>query len=166
MGRPRKPTALLELQGTFRKDRHSNNSDGFISNVSPSPIKIDPPSTLTDKYVIDYWNYHINFLINLNIIQMSDIPELEIMYSALQKARALQVELDKLSKKGIIENIDIYEQLSKLYLKYVARFSQLASQYYISPNSRAKLTLDQLNIEKIKTENPSIMAKLLERKRA
>ena len=36
-GRPRKPTKLLEIQGTRRNDRHGKRSDATLQNEVPEP---------------------------------------------------------------------------------------------------------------------------------
>ena len=165
MARPRKTTEELKLKGTYRKDRHEERETAEkqiaeLSSFTENTI-IQPPKTLTDNYVIDYFKTHTSLLIKLHILHSVDLPELELLYETLQQSREVQKQL---KKTDIVKDFELYEKLTKLAIKLSHRFSQLASKYYISPSARTHLQLDNLELENKKIENKSIVQKLINKK--
>jgi phage terminase small subunit len=160
MGRHKTPQALKKLQGTYRADR-DNGAENLLSNYLEKIQHFLPPDSITDDYCKTHYSHHINFLSNLNIITYSDIPEINTMYEALQEYRKVYVELQKIK----LSNVDDYEKLSNLLLKYGKRFSELAVKYCISPTARNKLTLEELQINKEVEEQKSLTAKLIGKKK-
>ena len=154
MARPRKTTEELKLKGTYRKDRHEERETAEkqiaeLSSFTDNTI-IQPPKTLTDNYVIDYFKTHTSLLIKLHILHPVDLPELELLYETLQQSREVQKQL---KKTDIVKDFELYEKLTKLAIKLSHRFSQLASKYYISPSARTHLQLDNLELENKKIVN-------------
>jgi phage terminase small subunit len=162
MGRNKKPTAQKKLEGTFRKDRDGKKPDNFLPSIIDTSTEIEVPQTITDDYVIDAFKAHARMLCQLQLLTPSDIPELEQLYLTLQQLRQVQSKLKDLDP---ITNMENYSALTKLSIKLGIRFSSLCAKYYISPQARMKLQLDALNVEKVKTENKSIAAKLLSAKK-
>jgi hypothetical protein len=160
-GRPRKPTEQLKLSGTYRKDRHGNNADTIISDTLDVPKKLIPPETITDLYCQQHYEYHTNLLIKLKILTASDLPELELMYCTLQRCREIQKTLSTLDMATQLED---YAKLVKILRKESDYFSKIAQKYYISPTARARIKMEQLNLEKAQEE--SAMAKRLKAKKA
>lgn len=166
MSRHRKPTALLKLQGTYRADRHENRADNLVNEVIPALTNVPIPVEIKDEFVKHYFAEHITFLEKLHLLQEPDIPHLTQMYLILQQLREVNTKLEEVQKKGIIENLDTYETLIKLMTKLTEKYNSIAATYYITPLARTKLTIDSLNIKKLESENPSITAKMLNKKRA
>jgi hypothetical protein len=157
----RKPIEQHKLDGTFRRDRHGNLPEPIISNVLEIP-EIKPPSSITDAFIIDQYQHHIQLLARLGILTYSDIPEIEIMYLALQEYRKVYIELQKID---MMKDTDKYDKLSNRLLKHGQRFSNLAVKYCISPAARNKLTLEALQIKKEMESQKSITATLIEKRR-
>jgi phage terminase small subunit len=163
MGRPKKSIEQHKLDDTFRKDRHGNSVEPVIANALEVPNTILPPNNITDTAIIDHYQHHVQLLIKLNILTYSDIPEINMMYEALQEYKKIYTELQKLN---IINDSEKYEMLSNRLLRFGQRFSNLAVKYCISPVARNKLTLEALQIKKEVEEQKSITAKLINKKKA
>jgi hypothetical protein len=159
-GRPRKPTEQLKLSGTYRADRHGNNADACIADTLAVPVEVEPPDSIIDSYCREHYKYHINLLIRLKILTLSDIPEIELLYQTLQQLRRIRERLNAM-------DIDTpgYIALSELLLKLSNYFSKVAQKYYISPTSRTRIQLEQLNLDQAKKKESSV-SKLIKRKRA
>lgn len=148
MGRPRKPVELKKLEGTFRKDR-----DGERDNVQLTLNKttmllqkksLPCPRSITDDYVIKYWRDLTKALLSIHVLSGADLPQIEMMCKILERIRKVQRDLDTLDS----DDLETEEILEKRYLNLVTRFDALASKYYVSPQARSKLTLDELNVVK------------------
>lgn len=160
-GRPRKPTAQLKLSGTYREDRHGKNVDVQLENFLSVPVELLPPKTITDSYCQEHYKYHTNLLIKLKILTASDLPELEMLYLTLQQYRSVQ---QTLATVDMIADDKVYISLTKTALRLSNYFSRIAWKYYISPEARMRIQIEQLNLTKAKHESPT--AKLLKNKRA
>ena len=163
MARTRKPIAQKKLEGTYRKDRDGNRdkSEIILSNLDTAfkeGDSLEPPANITDDFVKQHYIYHSRLLIKLHILQLSDIPELNMMYELLQRERQVERELESID---ISSDIDTFERLTKLQIKLSNAFSSLSVKYYISPTARTHLELDNLELEKAKSETQSITARLL-----
>jgi phage terminase small subunit len=161
MGRHKKPIEQRKLEGTYRADRHGKNVEPVIAPCLEPPESFLPPATITDSSIKSYYQRHLRLLANLNILTVSDIPEINIMYETLQEYRKIYARLKK-EKIGTEE----YGNLSYLLLKYGKRFSEYAVRYCISPMSRNRLTLESLQIQKEIDSRNTITAKLIGRKKA
>lgn len=165
MARTRTPTAELKLRGTYRKDRHEKRNEVETEIAAMSDFKscdvLEPPVTIIDPFVIEYYKYHTHLLIQLQILQPSDVPELNLMYEVLQQERKVQAQLLKTD----ISDLETYEALTKLSIKLINTFSHIAAKYYISPSARTHLELDNLQLEKAKNENQSIVQKIINNKK-
>jgi len=169
----RKPVEQLKLEGTYRKDRHSERDKAQqqleqISNVGA--IEIIIPEFLTNKVLQDRYKFHCQYLIALKLLEPQDLDLLDMSYDLLQRAVDIRKMLDALQAKNVLmENKDDilkYDQLSKMYIRYIDRYKQIASVFYVSPVARSKLILDAQQIEKNKIEKKSLMEQMLERKNA
>src|SRR5215213_7942443 len=87
MGNPRKPTALKELQGTFRKDR-ANPSEPRPHRVIPQP-----PSHLSAS-VKAAWRELADIADGLGVLTEGDPAALEAMAGAFADLRAARASLD------------------------------------------------------------------------
>ncbi len=153
MARPKKPIELKKLEGTYRKDRDENSEkvqDVLVQNTkiifSPD-VKVTCPKTIQTKYVRSYWKKLTSMLIGLKVLSPSDIPQLEQLCIVLEKLREVQELWMKISPLD-----ESYERVQKMYINLSNKFDVLGSKYYISPQARAKLTLDVLNVTKTKQD--------------
>lgn len=168
----KKPIEQKKLEGTYRvnkKEKSPEKSpDLKLLDISPAPNSVGVPLSLNDPYVIDAWKEHTQLLIRLKSFQIVDVTELEQLYVTLQNLREVQVQLTLVMKKGIVENLELFESLNGAFLRLGNRFSNLAVRYYISPAARSKILLDSLNVEHMTIENQklSLAAKLIKNKRA
>lgn len=148
-GRPRKPTSLKKLEGTYRKDRDDEKNKIEVSLAQDrniifgKEIKITCPKTITSKYIRAYWKKLTSMLISLQVLSPADIPQLEQLCIILEKL--IEVQNVWINTTPFDEK---YETIQKLYLNLSNKFDSLGSKYYISPQARAKLTLDILNCKK------------------
>jgi hypothetical protein len=161
MGRHRQSTEQLKLQGTYKAVKHEHYPDSKITDYLQVPEKIIPPETLKTDYCRQYYTYHVNLLLRLGILTISDLPELQILFETLELYRKL---FENVSRLDPLDDLETYEKLAGLLLKAGKRFSDLGAKYYISPTARNKMLLDSLNIQKAETENQSMTAKLLGKK--
>lgn len=83
------------------------------------------------------------------------------MYEILQQERQIQIKLQKID---IEKDLEKYTELTKLTIKLINTFSNLSKKYFISPAERTHLELDNLQLEKAKNENQSIVNKILSKK--
>lgn len=166
MSRPRKPLALKKLQGTYRHDRDDGRAENIINDIVPATTNIQVPKEIKDEYVIHYFKSHVSFLEKLSLLHEPDVPHLTQMYLILQQLREVNKKLEEIQNKGILNNLETYETLTRLMTRLTEKYNQFAQVYYATPLARTKLQIDALNIEKLKNENPSITKKLLDKKRA
>ncbi|MDR1957165.1 MAG: hypothetical protein LBQ30_09975 [Treponema sp.] len=162
MPRPRKPTEQLKLSGTYREDRHGKNADTQIAGILDIPVELLPPQSITDPYCIEHYKYHTNLLIRLNILTASDLPELELLYLTLQQCREIRA---KLADIDMIGNPQDYTRLTRLAVILSDYVSKISQKYYISPVSRMKLQIDQLNLRE-KQQGETLTGKLIKKKKA
>lgn len=146
-GRPRKPVELKKLEGTYRADR-DKAADEVQSAVRKTAVILDRksvpcPQSIKDDYVRRYWRNLTRGLLEIHVLSGADIPQLEMMMKILERARSLQRRLDS----GELDE-DEEEAVERRYLKAADAFDRLAQKYYVSPQARAKLTLDELNAVK------------------
>ncbi len=165
MGKNRISTAELKLNGNYRKDRHAQREETESKfrelTVFKKGDRLEQPENITDDYVREYYKHHTAFLINLQILQAVDLPELEMMYSLLQQERAVK---KRLLEVDIKDNLEEWEKLSKLSMRLSHSFSELQKKYYVSPRERTHLLLDNLQLEKAQSEQ-SIIKKLAQKKK-
>jgi hypothetical protein len=161
MGRHKKPIEQHKLEGTYKDCIHGKSVEPVIAGYLEVPVDLSPPAAITDAFVKSHYQNHIRLLENLQILTVSDIPEIDMMYETLQEYRRIYVKLQEFQIGG-----EEYENLSRLLLKYGKRFSDYAVRYCISPAARNKLTLESLQIKKEVENQKSITAKLIGRKKA
>lgn len=163
MGRIKKPVELKELEGTYRADRDGERKAVQLTIKKTSLLynkkNIPCPVTITDEYVRKYWKNLTKALLSIHVLSGADIPQLEMMCKILERIRKLQTQLDTVE-----EDIELEEILERRYLKLVEKFDSLAQKYYVSPQARSKLTLDELNVVKTGQEvakSADVMTNLL-----
>lgn len=146
MARPKKPTALLKLQGTYRADQNGENRpDEVLSEIIDlANQQIEPPASIKDEYCRQFYSSQIKMLQQLNLLSVNDLPELENLTFILQQMRAIQKQLQKTKP----DQIEAFGKLSKIFQNYTRLFSTIAQKYYISPTARMRINLDALNLAK------------------
>lgn len=148
MPMPRKPVELKKLEGTYRKDRDGERDNVQLALSKSSMLlhkkSVPCPPSLKDEYVIKYWRDLTKALLSIHVLSGADLPQIEMMCKILERIRKAQRELDTLDS----DDTETEEALEKRYLNMVTRFDALAQKYYVSPQARSKLTLDELNVVK------------------
>ncbi len=147
----KKPVELKKLEGTYRKDRDSEEEKKQeILKTSPiilQAVSVSCPKSITDKYCRKYWKKLTHDLLSIHDLSEVDIPQIEMVFIHLQTLRALQAKL------MMIDVLDeSFDEIYERYSKAEKRFSTLAGKYYISPADRAKLKLDELSVLKAEQE--------------
>lgn len=152
MARPRKPTAVKKLEGTWRKDRDGKASDLALTHVQgvlvPEGLKLECPATVKTDFCRTYWEHLTESLVAMHVLGWADLPELEGMILTLEKLREARKRLADCS----IDDKDEYSRLLDLVRKLEAMWHEMAPRYFVSPVARQKMVLDGLNIEKTAQE--------------
>ena len=167
MPRPKKPTELKKLEGTYRADRERKNpsTDVVINKVDgvifQEDVKIICPKSLKTKYVRKFYKTLTSNLIALKVLSAQDLPEIEHMCIVLEKLRDIDT---KLIECDFIEDPINYDRLIKTQSILNKQFESIAGKYFISPVARQKMVLDNFNIQKtaqeIKKEDSAISSLL------
>lgn len=151
MARPRKPVELKKIEGTYRKDRDAERekTDLLIQKradvIFSEDTKVSCPKTIKTKYVKSYWKKLTSMLISIRVLSAADIPQLEQLCIVLEKLREIQEVWIKTTPFD-----EEYDLIEKRFITLSNKFDILGSKYFISPQARTKLTLD--NLTAVKTE--------------
>lgn len=165
MARTRKTVAEKKRNGTYKPSRHGEQEkteNAIQEIIGQENFSINPPKEITSKEIISFYKWHTNFLNQLHILTPSDLPSINQMFLTLQQIQDLD---ERLHETDLTKDFETYEALTKLRIKLCNLFNGLATQFYITPTARAKLTLDHLEIEKKQNENQSVISKLIQAKR-
>jgi phage terminase small subunit len=157
--RHKKPVELKRLEGTYRSDRDSKAV--VVSEIVPTITSIKCPADVKDKYCRTAYETHAKFLVSLGLLQEADSPQFTSIYVMLQEIRKIAFELEQMKP----DNAN-YEKYIHMYTKLTSRFDSVASDYYLSPAARTKLTSDMIQIKKGQEEVESIVARKLRMKKA
>lgn len=144
-GRPKKPTALKKLQGTYRKDRDSKKADVQIATtdlIIKDEKEFKMPATIKNAEVKKFWNSLVHGLCCIGVLSGADLPQIEQLCLCLQKMKKLQkafmdVDVDD-------EN---FTKIVNAYTRLMSKFDELAAKYYISPVARSHIRLEELSIK-------------------
>ena len=150
-GRPKQPTELKKLKGTYRPDMEAKDNDLKLSKIDgvlfPKGVKISCPKTIKTSYCRKFWKNLTGTLISLKQLSPSDLPDLEHFIIILEALRNVDAE---------ISNTDIwddkYDFLLEKQKKLFTQYDTLARKYFISPVARQKMVIDELTIKKVETE--------------
>lgn len=151
-GRPKIPTELKRLKGTLNTTREKNNpsADVAISETSiiiPAGTKVSVPKTIKTKFVKKYWKQLIENLEVLHVLSKADLPQLENLCITLEKLREVQ---EVFSETSVFD--EEFDLIEKRFTRLSQKFDLLASKYYISPQARTQLRLQDLNLVKTSQE--------------
>lgn len=172
-GRPRKSTEQHKLDGTYQECRHGNNADVLISTILSVPKKIEVPEkikNLKNKTIETLFKKHVDMLISLKSIYEVDIPELIHLYLILNDIYKLREAMDEVD---LNKNFFLYEKMQKLFLKQISSFNVLGSKFYLTPQVRAQMRLNDLQElnetlkleEKLKAAEKNPVQKLINKKK-
>lgn len=148
-GRPPKPIEQKRLEGTYRQDRDSGRQaaqeviTAMPSVLFEADVKVSCPKTIRTKYVKAYWRKLTAMLNSLRVLSPADLPQIETLCLVLERMREVQVAWAELTPLD-----DEYDAMQKRYLSLSNKFDTLAAKYYISPEARTKLKLDELTAVK------------------
>jgi phage terminase small subunit len=129
-GRPRKPTAKLKAQGTFRRDRHARKEPQALG----APYEI---GSLTG-HARELWDQIVPELVRMKVATAVDSPQLFAMCQWWSEYRTLQTE----------KKMEKYNRMVAMATAY-KQFASIASRFGLTPVDRASL-----EIEKSTADNP------------
>jgi P27 family predicted phage terminase small subunit len=135
-GRPRKPTALKKLQGTFRKDRAVANE--------PEPPKTcpDKPKGL-DKIAAERWDFLAPQLHQMGVLTLVDGSVLEGFCRHYSRAVQADRAIDKF---GMIVETPFGPKLNpavRVSRESWTVLNQLSAKLGLSPSDRARLSVPE-----------------------
>lgn len=163
-GRPKLPTELKAMKGTLNTTREKQNppSDVVLADTSiilPIDAKVSVPKSLTDSKVKKFFKETVKNLLMLRVLSTVDLPQIETLCVIYQKFREVQTQFLEADVSN--ENFDTIE---KRYERLGKRFDELAAKFYISPQARTQLKLNDLNLIKTAQDiqkNDNAISKLL-----
>jgi phage terminase small subunit len=154
----RKPREQKLLEGTYRKDR-DNGGEEVLQRHLETPATINVPKTLTDSEVAAVYVHHCEFLSRIKMLNVSDLPELEMLFNLLQTYRKVNARLATMDVTD-----EQYDAVLNRVLKLSQHFGKLASRYCISPASRSRMLSDLARVPaEDKSKVTSVTARLLNR---
>lgn len=140
-GRPKKPTAIKKLQGTFRADRDSKAEENAQIPVRILPSsKLAVPRTIRASAVKKAYKNHIALLRAIGAENAADSPLLETAYRSLGEALRILAALEELDADD-----DKYRTLLKNYGEHLKMYDSIARAFFLTPKARAQLRLDFLS---------------------
>jgi len=148
-GRPKKPTAMLKYEETYREDRAGRRADTEIT----LPVKsIDCPVTITNERAINAFNATIPSLCQLNLISIQDLPELELAFLALQEVYLIQDDLSEARSKRLTDkNRDTIDNLNKSLMRSIKMTDTLLQRFAMSPVGRTNIVFEAAKIKEIRS---------------
>lgn len=151
-GRPRKPIENLQLEGTYRADRHKNVGDSKAIAL-PKDTVLEAPAQYSAK-TKKCWEAIVPTLIVQGILSESDLPSLDLMFQSYEeflKAKAAIKKFDKehpdLLEKEVIDN---RKKLNAWLSQSINDFNKIAARFGIMPSERVK----SMNTDSKKKEDP------------
>ena len=153
-GRPKKPTELKKLEGTYRKDRDSGiktSADVAIAKTSvivQPEDKISVPKSIQTKAGKKFFRAVVENLKTLHVLSKVDVNQIEVMARYLERIHEIDIKI----RATDIEDKESYQYYSNLYDRTTKRFDELAAKFYITPAARVQLKLNELNAIKTSQE--------------
>lgn len=146
-GRPKKPTELKKLQGTYRKDRDTKDLSSADTEIAKTSViiqeheKVLVPKTIETKLGKKFYKSVVDNLKTLHVLSRVDLTQIEVMTRYLERIH----ETDEIIRQIDITDIETLERYSKIYDRLTTRFDNLAAKFYITPAARVQLKLNELN---------------------
>jgi len=144
MGRKRKPTNLVILEGNPGKQKIRNQ-------ISDPPAGIPSPPSHLDPYALEEWNRIADGLNTMGILCNIDQNTLAAYCTAYSRWRSAEEELAKLAQKGgaiaalvqkTVSGNWIQQPLIGIANKAAGDMVRYASEFGMTPSARARLAVD------------------------
>lgn len=158
MARPRKPTALLESEGAYRKDpqrkRERGNEPQFTRGCEcPKHLK---------GVALAKWRELFEELDRLNMLQRVDASALEAACIAYAEAVAADAQIAKTGLTYTVSDVagnEIPRKRPEVEIRNTAwmRYKAFATEFGLTPASRSRLGTG-------KSDKPTTLSELLDRK--
>ncbi len=146
------PAELKRRRGTLNVTREKQNpgAEDVIAQTSvilPEDARVAVPKSITEPKVRKFFKETVKNLLSLRVLSAVDIPQIETMCVTLQKLHEVQAEfmqLDMFDEK--------FDAIEKRFERLGKRFDELARLFYISPDARTRLKLNDLTLIKTAQE--------------
>lgn len=138
--RPPKPTELLKLSGTLRKDRHASRFDADIDTLPPESSFPPAPADLHPRAALQ-WEPWIKGLLLKRVLTPADFSTLEIGFRHLSQALYYS---DRIAAEGMPDflsddALDRRKTLDKLFQEATRAYMKVMYEYGSTPAARAAL---------------------------
>ncbi len=137
-GRPPKPIEQHKLDGTYRKDRHSEHGIQNISKI----VGIEPPEDLTEE-ARRVWLDIIPVLCAAELVTPIDMPALYEAFTVYGMAQELR-KIAENKPKGAAAYVLSLGRMDKdpmfEYLRYMRRFDEILYKFGMTPVERARIS--------------------------
>ena len=143
-GRPPKPTEVLKLQGTFRKDRHGLRFDNDLTTLPTDFVLPPAPENLHPKAAA-LWTPWLEGLLVKHVLTEIDFAALELGFTHLSQALKYA---DMLRSYGTTDHLDDdtlerVKRLERLFAQSSKCFLEIMSEYGCTPAARAALKVPE-----------------------
>lgn len=148
-GRPKKPEAQKQIEGTYRKCRDNGAEAALTIPLS----SVDMPISITVPKAIAAWGVIVPALVNTSRVSAEDLPTLELMILALQDIYTIDDMKNRIlgkKKRGKNDLSDI-AKLIRLLSTRQKDFFVFASRFGITPSERGRLVVGVGNALKSKS---------------
>jgi phage terminase small subunit len=138
--RPPKPTELLKLSGTLRKDRHASRFDADLDTLPPESSFPLAPNNLHPR-AASLWEPWIKGLLLKRVLTLADFSTLEIGFRLLSQALYYS---DRIAAEGMPDFLDDdalerRKALDKLFQEATKAYLKVMYEYGSTPAARAAL---------------------------
>ena len=127
MGRPRKPTAQHELEGTYRKDRHGDRA------LEPAAAGVPAKPKGLSKEAAALWDHVVTELVTNGTAKRMDTAALQALCEVWGLYRKAVAAANK---------YPIDKEVRCAVTAYLAQFERLASRFGLTPESRARIRVN------------------------
>lgn len=135
-GRPPKPLALHDAEGTWRDDRHGDPAETVeFDGVPKRPAKLDGEAK-------EFWDTYVPRLVKKGLAKTIDSPALELMCFAWGRLKAME----KLVIKEPEDRV-----LTLQFIKWAGLFNELSGKFGMNPQDLARLRVPKKEKKGIST---------------
>jgi len=164
LGRPRKPAAQHELEGTYRADRHAEVALPVMNTMATEPSERIPAG------VQDDYRMAARQLADIGIVIPLDQPDFEIAFTFLNDFRDYSIMKDRIKEyidnatdDDTLDAIKSLVSINTMVVKAATMFHSIMSDFGATPSARAKM-LHMIPKKKDETQKKSINAILARKK--
>ncbi len=138
--KPSRPTSLLKLDGSFRKDRHGNRMDADLATLPPDFSFPPAPDGLHPR-VSEQWGPWIKALLLKRVLTPADFSTLEIGFRHLSEAMYYS---DMIAAEGMPESLNAESlqrrgYINRLFQESTKSYLKVMYEYGSTPAARAAL---------------------------